>query len=158
MSTIECNIVEVCIFCFSDNGPLFLLLRRSKTDRIYPDTWQMVSGSIEGNETAVNASLRELNEETGLVPQRYWLVPHMNTFLNPKRDVVHISAVFAAQVPMGSLPTLSHEHYEFEWCSMDRAKQLLVWPGQVQALNIIHEYIIGGKLASLLTEISKEHR
>ena len=156
MSTVECNIVEVCIFCYSDTGPMFLLLRRSKSDRIYPDTWQRVSGSIEPMETAVRASLRELNEETRLIPERYWLVPHMNTFLNPKRDVVHISAVFAAQVPAGSLPTLSHEHHEFEWCSMDRAKQLLVWPGQVQALNIVHEYIIEGKLASQLTEITTE--
>jgi len=113
----------------------------------------MVSGSIEADETAVKASLREMKEETGLTPERYWLVPHMNTFLNPKRDVVHISAVFAAQVAEGATPTLSEEHYESEWCSMERARQLLVWPGQVQALNVIHEYIIRGKLAALLTEI-----
>jgi dATP pyrophosphohydrolase len=156
MPTLECSIVEVCAFSFSANTPMYLLLRRSKTDRIYPDTWQIVSGSIEGNETTTRASLRELKEETGMVPQKYWLVPHMNTFLNPKRDVVHISAVFAAQVPAGSQPILSKEHYMFEWCSLERAKEILVWPGQIQALNIVHEYIVMGKLASLLTEIPKE--
>ncbi len=158
MPSIECNIVEVCIFCYSESGPRYLLLRRSKTDKIYPDTWQMVSGSIEARETAVKASLRELKEETTLIPERYWLIPHMNTFLNPKRDVVHISAVFAAQVSAGSLPTLSDEHYQFEWCSMDRAKQLLIWPGQAQALDVVHQYIVQGKLASQLTEITAEIR
>ena len=156
MPTLECSIVEVCVFSFLDTAPLYLLLRRSKSDRIYPDTWQMVSGSIEENETAVKASLRELKEETGFVPQKFWLVPHMNTFLNPKRDVVHISAVFSAEVPPGLQPLLSAEHYQFEWCSLDRAKKLLVWPGQVQALNIVHEYIVQGRLASLLTDIPKD--
>ena len=135
---------------------MYLLLRRSTTDKIYPDTWQMVSGSIERGETSIRASLRELKEETGFEPDRYWLVPHMNTFLNPKRDVVHISAVFAAQVSAGSQPILSKEHYQYEWCSLERAKQLLVWPGQIQALQIVHEYIVRGKQASMLTEISKE--
>lgn len=156
MPILECSIVEVCAFSFSANTPMYLLLRRSKTDRIYPDTWQIVSGSIEGNETTTKASLRELKEETGFVPQKYWLVPHMNTFLNPKRDVVHISAVFAAQVPADTQPILSKEHYMFEWCSLERAKGILVWPGQIQALNIVHEYIVMGKLASVLTEIPRE--
>ncbi|HTR80756.1 MAG TPA: NUDIX domain-containing protein [Bacteroidota bacterium] len=156
MTAIECSIVEVCIFGFSDAGPMYLLLRRSKTDKVYPDTWQMVSGSVEGNETLVKASLRELREETGFIPERFWVVPHMNTFLNARRDVVHISAVFAGQVPAGYLPTLSSEHYAYEWCTLERARELIVWPGQIQALNIVHEYIVKGKLASFLTEIPKD--
>ena len=156
MPTLESSIVEVCVFCFSGDAPRYLLLRRSKTDRIYPDTWQIVSGSIEANETALKASLREMKEETGFAPDRYWVVPHTNTFLNPRRDVMHISAVFAAQIPSGSLPTLSHEHHDFEWCSMERAKELLVWPGQVQALRVVQEYIVEGKLAASLSEIPRE--
>ena len=156
MATIECSIIEVCIFCFDGTVPRYLLLRRSKTDGIYPDTWQIVSGSIEGNETTLQASLRELHEETGFVPDRLWVVPHMNTFLNARRDIVHLSAVYAAQVSAGSLPTLSKEHYHYEWCTLERAKQLLVWPGQVQVVHLTQEYIVEGKLASLLTEIPRE--
>ena len=157
MATVECNIVEVCIFRFTDAEPEYLLLRRSKTDKIYPDTWQMVSGSIETNETLMKASLRELKEETGLTPERYWVVPHMNTFLNPRRDVVHISGVFAAQVPPGSMPQLSKEHYQFEWCTLERARGFLVWPGQITALSIVHDYIVRGKLAASLTEVPQDH-
>lgn len=156
MPTLECNIVEVCAFSFPDNIPVYLLLRRSKADKIYPDTWQIVSGSVEAGETTVKASLRELKEETGLVPEKFWLVPHTNTFLNPERDVVHISAVFAAQVAAGSRPRLSKEHYEFEWCSLAGAMKLLVWPGQVEALRIVHDYIVQGKPPSVLTEIPRE--
>jgi len=156
MPSLECTIIEVCVFRYSGLQPEYLLLRRSKTDRIYPDTWQIVSGSIETGETAMAASLRELKEETGFVPERYWIVPHMNTFMNAKRDVVHISAVFAAQVPPGSKPELSHEHYEYEWCSLKRAEELLVWPGQIRALSVVHEYIVGGRIAAILSELPRE--
>ncbi|HTX17513.1 MAG TPA: NUDIX pyrophosphatase [Bacteroidota bacterium] len=156
MPSLECTIIEVCVFRYSGDEPEYLLLRRSISDRIYPDTWQIVSGSIEGGETALAASLRELKEETGFTPERYWVVPHMNTFMNARRDVVHISAVFAAQVPSGSTPVLSQEHYEYEWCSPRRAVELLVWPGQVQALSVVREYIVGKKIAGRLSEIPRE--
>ncbi len=153
MPVIQSSIVEVCAFSFVKNAPHYLMLRRSQSENVYPDIWQIVSGSIEEGETALGASLRELKEETGFTPLRYWNVPYMNTFLDAAKDIVHISAVFAAQVSPDAQPRLSEEHYQFEWCGIERATQLLVWPGQVRAIHIIHEYIVQGKQAAALTEI-----
>jgi dihydroneopterin triphosphate diphosphatase len=153
MPAIQCKIVEVGIFSFDESHPLYLLLKRSGDDALYPHTWQIVTGAIEEGETALVASLRELQEETGFVPQKYWVVPHMNTFLDPIKDVVHMTAVFLAQVPPRSVPLLSSEHSEFQWCSLQRTKEQLVWPGQIQAIEIIDQYIVRGLQAGPLTEL-----
>lgn len=153
MPMIRSNIVEVCVFSLENKTPRYLMLKRSKSETLYPDIWQMVSGSIEKGETALAASLRELKEETGFTPLRFWNVPYMNTFLDAGNDIVHISAVFAAEMPRASQPVLSEEHYQFEWCSSKRAQKLLVWPGQVRAIQIVDEYIVSGKQAAALTEI-----
>src|SRR5207253_4895376 len=48
-----------------------LTLRRSVNGRC-PGSWETVHGTIEPGETPVQASLRELREETGLTPQRLY--------------------------------------------------------------------------------------
>lgn len=153
MPSIRCQIVEVGIFSFQESQPLYLLLRRSPDDTLYPLTWQIVTGMIEEGETAADASLRELKEETGYVPERYWVVPHMNSFLNVSKDIVEMTVVFLAQVPSGSMPLLSPEHIDARWCSLDESKKMLVWPGQIQAIELIHHYIVRGLQAAPLTEL-----
>lgn len=153
MPSIRCRIIETAIFSFQDSRPLYLLLKRSADEKIYPLTWQIVTGAIEEGESTVAASLRELQEETGLHPLRYWNVPHVNTFLNAADDAIEMTAVFLAQVPSGSIPALSCEHCEYRWCSLDETRELLVWPGQIQAIDVIHHYIIRGLQAAPLTEL-----
>lgn len=153
MPTILCNIIEVCVFSFDNKEPLYLMLRRSVTEPLYPDSWQIVTGSIEEGETALRGALRELNEETGLTPKRMWIVPHVNTFFSVRHDAVNHTVIFAVQTDPGDTVRLSDEHYQFGWYTIDQAKARCVWPGQKQALDIVHEYIVGGKKASELSEI-----
>ena len=153
MPNIVCNIVEVCIFSFDNKEPLYLMLRRSKSEKIYPDAWQIVTGSIELGETAKHGALRELKEETGYEPQKFWIVPHVNSFYSVKDDTLHHTVIFAAQVPPKTNPVLSEEHYQFGWYPISIAKSMCVWTGQIEALDIVHEFIIGGKSAAKLSEI-----
>lgn len=153
MSNIVCKIIEVCIFSFENKEPLYLMLRRSKSDRTYPDSWQMVTGSIETGETALQASLREVKEETGYSPMKYWIVPYMNTFYSIPQDAVHNTVIFAAQVPPKTNPQLSEEHYQFGWFTVEKAKKLCVWPGQKKALDIVHEHIVRGGQTAEFSEI-----
>ncbi len=153
MPHIACTIVEICIFSFDNKEPLYLMLRRSKSEKVYPDMWQIVTGSIENDETAVQGALRELKEETGYVPQKFWIVPHVNTFFTVKNDTLNHTVIFAAQVAPKTNPVLSNEHYEFGWYSIGKAKAMCVWPGQIQVLEIVHEFIVGGKSAATLSEI-----
>lgn len=129
------------------------MLRRSKSEHLYPDAWQVVTGSIEPGESALQGALRELKEETGYNPQKFWIVPHVNTFFSVRHDTLNHTVIFAAQVPPKSNPELSHEHYQFVWCTIERAKQLCVWPGQREALQIVHDYIVRGSKAGEFSEI-----
>ena len=129
------------------------MLRRSKDETLYPDAWQIVTGSIELGETALQASLRELKEETGYMPEKYWIVPHVNSFFSVKHDAVNHTVIFVAQVAAKTNPVLSDEHYEFGWYPINKAKALCVWPGQKQTLDVVHEYIVGGKKAAEFSEI-----
>ena len=74
MPSFKSNIIEVCIFSIVKKSTKYLLLRRSKSEKIYPDTWQIISGRIEKNETALQASLREMIEETSLRPKNFGFV------------------------------------------------------------------------------------
>ncbi|MBI1807358.1 MAG: NUDIX pyrophosphatase [Ignavibacteria bacterium] len=153
MPIITCKIIEVCIFKFEDDRPWYLLLHRAKNEKIYPDIWQFVSGSIEGDEKATDAAYRELQEETGLKPKAFWVVPFVNSFYDPGWDAVNLSPLFAAQVPPGDEPTLSHEHDECGWYLFEDAVRKLVWPGQREGIRIVHDYIVKGEKAAKLTRI-----
>jgi dihydroneopterin triphosphate diphosphatase len=153
MPTIVCTIVEICIFSFENKEPLYLMLRRSTTEPHYPDMWQIVTGSIEKGETALDGALRELKEETGYTPQKFWIVPHVNTFFSVANDTLNHTVVFAAQVSPSSDPKLSDEHYQFGWYPIDKAKSLCVWPGQITALDIVHEFIVHGKKAAEFSQV-----
>ncbi len=153
MSEIACRIVEVCVFKFHHDTPLYLLLHRSKRERIYPGIWQLISGSMEDGEKAYEAALRELREETRLEPLRFWVVPFANTFYDPDYDAVNVSPMFAAQVDDMSKPTLSSEHEQFGWFPVDVALRKLVWPGQRSGLRIVHQYVAQGQEAARLVEL-----
>jgi len=153
MVKIASGIVEICIVAFSGAGPEYLLLRRSPDEKLYPDIWQFVTGSIEGVETAHQAAVREMSEETGLKPLALWVVPHVNIFYDPTHDSLNLTPVFAAQVNPGSLPKLSAEHIEYLWCDLGRAERLIVWPGQREALHVVHELIVKGSQAAGLSQI-----
>ncbi len=153
MAMIACKIVEVCVFKMVRRKPLFLLLHRAKDEKIYPDIWQFISGSIESNEKAADAATRELSEETGLSPKSFWVVPFINSFYDPGWDAVNLSPLFAAEVDKDSTPQLSAEHCEFGWYAYDEAMKMLVWPGQREGMRIVKEYILTHEKASELTRI-----
>jgi 8-oxo-dGTP pyrophosphatase MutT (NUDIX family) len=153
MPSVLCKIVEICVFRFKGNRPEYLLLKRSPDERIYPDLWQMVSGTISDGESGVDAARRELTEETGLAPKRFWVVPHVNAFFDPGYDAVNVSPLFAAQVSQGDEPSLSDEHCVFQWLPYEEARRRLVWPGQRRGLDVVHEFILGGEEAASRTTI-----
>jgi dATP pyrophosphohydrolase len=153
VAAIVSRVVEACVFRFAHDGPEYLLLKRSEKDNIYPGMWQLVTGSMKDGERAVDAALRECREETGMVAKRFWVVPFVNSFYVPISDAIHLCPVFAMEVEEESRVTLSQEHQEFSWCSFENAKAKLVWPGQRYAVELVHEYIVGGQEAGRLLSL-----
>lgn len=133
------NLIEAHIFRLVGKELEFLLLKRSENE-IYPGLWQMVTGSIDDNEKAYQTAIREIKEETGLTPVKFWVVPNVNSFYSPKQNEICMVPVFAALVADDSNVNISGEHSEYKWVSKEEALELLAWPGQKISVEIIYEY------------------
>jgi dATP pyrophosphohydrolase len=150
---VDSNIVEVCVFRQSSRGPQYLLLRRSPTERLYPDLWQIFTGKVVDGERVVEAAVREMREETGLEANRFWIVPYVSAFYDPAGDAVNLCSMFAAEVNQDREPLLSKEHQAFRWTGFEETLRTLPWPGQRDAIDIVQKYIIGGGETAGLTEL-----
>jgi len=122
-----------------------LLIRRAKDDQILPDLWQGVSGGLDAGETAGEAALRELREETGFGPDQiegFYHLDQVNQFLEPSLGGVLTAAVFAVRLRPGAEPVLSHEHDDYVWVAPDAAVELAVWPAYRESIRRIVENLL----------------
>lgn len=142
MSHITCNIIELCIFKKENGQPRYLLLHRTKDENIYPNIWQFITGSIEENEKAADAAVRELLEETGLKPKSLWVVPYVLSFYNADWDSVNLCPFFAAEIQDSRSVQISDEHDDFGWFTYDEAIHKLELPIWKEGLRIVNEYIV----------------
>ncbi len=131
----------VDVFCFHESGAerRYLLLRRSPQER-YPGIWQGVAGAIEAGETAVQAALRELREETGREPRELYALDHVSVYyLHVSNEFIHVPA-FAAELDHPEIQ-LSAEHDQYEWLSLGEAVHLASWNPYREALKSIPELL-----------------
>jgi dihydroneopterin triphosphate diphosphatase len=146
------NLIEAHIFRETENGIEFLLLKRAE-DQIYPGVWQMVSGKIDGNEKAFETVMREVKEETGITPEKLWIVPRVNSFYSSQSDSITLIPVFAVQVRKNSVVIISDEHCEYKWVNLNEAKRLLAWDGQRKAVELIEEYFLSNRSLLKFVEV-----
>jgi dihydroneopterin triphosphate diphosphatase len=144
MPTFISNTVQVHIAAYQqkENKLKFLLLKRRDDDNIYPLMWQMVTGTIDKGETALNTALRELEEETKLIPKKIWTIPYITFFFNAKEDKIHASPVFGVLVEYYPKVEISSEHQEYEWLSYKKCYNRLELPTHKEGLKIFKEYIL----------------
>ena len=135
------TMIEAHIIREIDRRLEFLLLKRAE-NQFYPGLWQMVTGKIISAEKAFETALREIKEETGLTPLQLWIVPTINSFYELQDEYICLLPVFVAKVDAGSKIIISDEHKEYKWLEKDKAKELLAWPGQREAVDIIEDYLI----------------
>jgi 8-oxo-dGTP pyrophosphatase MutT (NUDIX family) len=128
-----------------------LVLRRSHSGRC-PGSWETVHGTIEPGETPVDASRRELREETGLTPSRLYNLSRTEAFYQHGSDEVALIPVFAAFVGADATPRLSAEHDRAEWLAPAAAARRFAWPRERRAVDDILS-IVGGGDAGLLEDV-----
>lgn len=90
----------------------------------------MVAGKVEYAETAWQAGLRELREETSLTPALFWSIPSINKFYDHKEDEIVQVPAFAAQISNNSKVVLNEEHTEFRWIKSSEIDPYIKWPEQ----------------------------
>ncbi|MBI5346500.1 MAG: NUDIX domain-containing protein [Chlamydiae bacterium] len=119
----------------------FLLLRRS-SEYLY-GSWQYVTGKIEKNETAIQAAQREVFEETGLLPNRFYAADTVEIFYLKEENRVLFSPVFVAVLEDEQEVKLTpKEHDACEWLSLEKAKEKVIFAEQKRVLNHVNELFI----------------
>ena len=130
------------MFVTRRGGRDVLLLHRTPEHGGY---WHVVAGGVEPGETAVEAAVRELREETGLVAEvtsAIDVTEYVSTLTEAPADPDDPSAVavgvtcFQAAAPDDWEPTLDWEHDRHRWCNSGEAASTLRWPGTAQALQL----------------------
>lgn len=134
MSRIEVSFVDVYVLRGQEPACQALVLRRAAGQRC-AGAWESVHGSIEEGETPVDAALRELREETGLTPARFYNLSRVEAFYRHPVDAVALIPVFVALATADAAVALSSEHDAFEWLPPAGAIGRLAWPRERRALE-----------------------
>ena len=158
MPKVKSNRVAVYVFRHLAGGTQFLQLHRAAGSGDYAGTWQTVYGGIKSGETAINAALRELQEETQLVPTNFFQVEYLESFYHRARDRVTVLPVFAAQIAPRAKVILDAEHDDYRWVDLADVGAHFVWRVQRQAIDIIEQEILGTSPAKELLTIKVNGR
>ena len=140
--------------------PLVYPVRTANSDREYlllrrvprlglGGFWQGVTGGVEEGKTLPEAAMRELTEETGLVPSALEQIDYAYSFpmKDEWRDIYGpdveeiVEHVFVAFIDGYQEPKISREHDRWQWCCVDQALELLTYPGNIEALRRCDSFV-----------------
>ena len=139
MGNIMVRVIDAYVYRYAKTKLKFLTLKRSKT-KIYEHLWQGVAGKIEDGETASQAAIRELKEETGFNPHKMFVADHVSSFYESHFDRINLVPVFGIEVHNENV-ILSEEHCAYEWLEFEKAYSRLTWNGQKKGLKVIYEML-----------------
>jgi dihydroneopterin triphosphate diphosphatase len=134
-----------------------LVMRRSATEQMFPNMWQVVTGSMEEGEAPLQTAFREITEETGISVDELWLLPHVGIFYDALHNAMNLVPCFAAilydvhsftqasstqGISEQVTVRLSEEHSEYEWCDCVSARQRLVIPSHQYGIETLENHIL----------------
>ncbi len=132
--------ISAYVIRLTPEGAFYLLIRRC--GKYLTHTWQMISGKIEESETAMEAALREIQEETGLTPSLLYSADAVETFYMQSHDKITFVPVFVAFVEETTVRLSAKEHDAYEWLPFEEAKDRLVWAEQKRVITHIHHCFV----------------
>lgn len=101
-----------------------------------------MSGGLEPGEEAWRGAVREMREETGLVPLEFYRLSTMTHFYRADNDSINTAPMFCAIVDPGAVVAINNESTAFEWVDVEQAAARLMWPGDRQALDEVRTVIL----------------
>jgi len=121
----------------------YLILKRKSS--YLSSSWQMVSGKIEKGEKAWEAALREITEETGLIPDSLYSVNKLEQFYEANQNCINLVPIFVGFVDSDRAVKLSSEHSEYKWVLPEEAKELLCFEHQAETMREIETKFVKQK-------------
>lgn len=100
-------------YCCTSKRFLFVL-RGPNCPR--PNTWALVGGKLESNETLINGLHREISEEVGFVPGIKKTIP-IDTYENPDQSFKYYTWLLVVDEEF--IPDLNHENQGYAWVSFN---------------------------------------
>jgi len=103
--------------------------------------WQPVTGGVESGESYLEASVRELKEETGLDAE---VSPLQEKFSFEKKGQRFEEHVFFAEAPRPNIAIRMdpREHIEFRWVTPDDAQKILFYDSNKKMLEILNRKVL----------------
>jgi dATP pyrophosphohydrolase len=144
MISINTSLVGSHIIRIRPNGSTdCLILRRSEDTKYYPGTWQILTGHVQEGETAVDAVIREMHEETGLRPLVVYSMNHVIRFYEHQDDSIYLVPLFICVVPYSARIKLnSKEHQRYKWCNLQEGQRNLYWLQHRRSLTQVQREFI----------------
>jgi len=128
--------------CKKENGiGNYLILKRCS--KYLENSWQMVSGRLEKGETAWEAALREIKEETGIIPDRLYSANRIESFYEVNQNCINLVPVFIGFIDHDVEVKLSNfEQDDYKWVTVENMSDYLVFSNQIELIQYFEENFI----------------
>jgi len=129
--------VQAIIYRQSLNEIEYLMIKRREEDGGF---WQSVTGTLEEGEFLAKCMQREIQEEIG-VSEILSQTGIIYTYTWRKSSMLITEYVYGIEVSSKTEILLSFEHSEYQWCSFSKALDLLIYPENKKALQILQNLL-----------------
>lgn len=137
---IRCTMVSVLALKGNAARTRILLVRRAGS--YLRGVWSYVAGHVEHGETGWQAALRELREETGLVPEALYATSFCERFYFAPANCIEVVPAFVARIADDACVRLNAEHSAFRWVTPATAARRFPFGSQRDLLaHVQREFI-----------------
>jgi len=163
MPKIVSHFVETYVFRRRRGRFEVLALRRAPGIPL-PGVWQPITGKRRRGERALLAAAREVREEIGVEPIRWWGLETLSIWFESANERFVVLPLYAAELDPRAEVVLSREHDDFAWLTPRAAGARFAWETQRRALVAVDREVWRGKSAhylertELLTELRSRRR
>lgn len=135
---IKCTGIAVVLLKRVEGEHKVLLLRRNS--HVLHGAWCYIGGGIEQGETAWQAALREIREETSITKVSLYSSNKFDQFYSATQDYIYVAPVFVGYVDEHQEVVLNHEHSDHKWLTFDEAVATVALPGNDEVLRFVEKH------------------